>query len=96
LPNVDMTQQQPPDERQPSAPRSEQEREIDLDWAVMDPTIPPPERGLAILDAISDSLRPPDRWQSDELTIMGARFYWHPELGYITFPDDEQGHQHDQ
>jgi hypothetical protein len=30
------------------------------------------------------------------LTIMGVRFYWHPELGYITFPDDEQGHQRDQ
>jgi len=26
---------------------------------------------------------------------MGVRLYWHPELGYITIPDDEQGREHD-
>jgi hypothetical protein len=88
-----MTSQQPPEEGQPGSLRSEQEREIDLDWVEMDPTITPQERGLAILDAISDSLRPPDRWQGDELTMMGVRYYWHPELGYITIPDGDQGHQ---
>jgi hypothetical protein len=86
--SADMNQQQPPDESQPRSPRSEQDREVDVDWALMDPTITQQERGLAILDAISDSLRPPHRWQGDQLTIMGVRFYWHPKLGYITIPDD--------
>jgi len=86
--SADMIQQQPPDESQPRSPRSEQDREVDVDWALMDPTITQQERGLAFLDAISDSLRPPHQWQGDQLTIMGVRFYWHPELGYITIPDD--------
>jgi hypothetical protein len=86
-----MTGKQPPDENQPVSPRSEQEREVDVDWALMDPTITQLERGLAILDAISDSLRPPREWQGDQLMILGVRFYWHPELGYITIPDEEQG-----
>jgi hypothetical protein len=83
-----MNQQQPSDESQPGSPRSEQEREVDVDWALMDPTITQQERGLAILDAISDSLRPPRQWQGDQLTIRGVCFYWHPELGYITIPDE--------
>jgi hypothetical protein len=41
-----MNQQQPPDESQPRSPRSEQDREIDVDWALMDPTITQQERGL--------------------------------------------------
>jgi hypothetical protein len=66
-----------------------------VDWALTDPTITWQERGLAILDAISDLLRPPHRWQGDRLTIMGVHLYWHPELGYITIPDDVQGREHD-
>ena len=85
----------PPDEWSPSAASSMREREIDVDWAMMDPTITPQQRGRAILDAISDPLRPPEHWQGDQLTIMGVRFYWHPELGYITVPDDEEGCQRD-
>jgi hypothetical protein len=91
-----MTEQQPPDDTQPVSPRFERERELDVDWALMDPTITQQERGLAILDAISDSLRPPDEWQGDQLTIMGVRFHWHPELGYLAIPDDEQGCEHDE
>jgi hypothetical protein len=83
-----MTQQQPPDENGTGSPRSEPDREIDVDWALMDPGITQQDRGPAILDAISDSLRPPHQWQGDQLTIMGVRFHWHPELGYITVPDD--------
>jgi hypothetical protein len=86
--SADMIQQQPHDESGPGSPRSEHDREIDVDWALMDPAITQQERGLAILDAISESFRPPHQWQGDQLTIMGVRFYWHPELGYITIPDD--------
>lgn len=94
-PPPDVPASPPPDERWPSAARSEREREIDVDWAVMDPTITPQERGLAILHAISDSLRLPDHWQGDQLTIMGVRVHvhWHPVLGYITIPDDLPGGQ---
>jgi hypothetical protein len=90
-----MTGKQLPDENQPVSPRSEQEREVDVDWALMDPTITQPERGLAVLDAISDSLRPPREWQGDQPMILGVRFYWHSELGYITIPEDEQGREDD-
>lgn len=55
----------------------------------MDPTITPQERGLAILDAISDSLRLPHHWQGDQLEILGVPVHWHPVLGYITIPDDD-------
>ncbi len=64
------------------------EVEIAADWGLADPTLTPQERGLAFLDAISEPLRPPDHWQGDQLTLMGVCFYWHPELGYITIPDD--------
>jgi hypothetical protein len=51
--------------------------------------------GFRAPHAISESLRPPHQWQGDQVTIMSVRFYWHPELGYITIPDDEQGCEHD-
>ncbi len=88
-PPPDLPISPPSDERRPSAAGSEPAREIDVDWAAMDPTITPQERGLAILDAISDSLRLPRHWQGDHLTIMGVPVHWHPVLGYITIPDDD-------
>jgi len=90
-----MIHQQPPDESQPGLPRSEQEREIDVDWALTDPTITQQERGLCDPGRHQRLAPPPHQWQGDRLTIMGVRLYWHPELGYITIPDDEQGREHD-